>query len=93
MKFEVPKNCGSCDSKKLYNAKFVCGMPTKKENEMLDISAFTVPLDSRPDWCPKKELINVIQNLSEEDKVLFDKMCEGILAMIELIGKNNANTW
>ena len=85
MKFEVPDNCGSCLSKYQFGNMFICGMPTSKEKEMLDISAFEVDLNSRPDWCPKNEVINVINNLSEEDKVLVDRICEGFSAMFELI--------
>lgn len=56
-----------------------------KEKEMLDISAFEVNINSRPDWCPKNKVINIINNLSEENKVLVDRMCDGFSAMFELM--------
>ena len=85
MKFEVPENCGSCLSIEQFGNKYICGMPVSKEKEMLDVSAFEVDINSRPHWCPKNEVINIINNLSEEDKVLVDRMCDGFSAMFELI--------
>ena len=85
MKFEVPDNCGSCLSIGQFGNKYICGMPVSKEKEMLDVSAFEVDVNSRPHWCPKNEVINIINNLSEEDKVLVDRMCDGFSAMFELI--------
>lgn len=93
MKFEVPDNCGLCPSKKQIGGQFICGMPVSKEKEILNYSAFKVNLESRPDWCPKNDVVKAIKNLSEEDKVLFDRMCDGFSAMFELINnqkeKNN----
>lgn len=85
MNFEVPENCGSCLSSRQFGNKFICGMPVPKEKEILDISVFEVDLNYRPDWCPKNDVINVINNLSEKNKVLVDRMCDGFLAMLELI--------
>lgn len=85
MKFEVPDNCGSCLSKKQINGQLICGMPVSREKEILDYSAFEVNLESRPDWCPKNKVINIINNLSEENKVLVNRMCDGFSAMFELI--------
>lgn len=91
MKFEVPNNCRSCLSVEQFGDKFVCGMPVSKDKEMLDISCFEVELDLRPDWCPKNEVINAINNLSEENKVLFNKICDGFSAMFELINNQKEN--
>ena len=86
MKFEVPVNCGLCSSRKqINNDLFICGMPMPKEKEILDITSFEVSLDSRPKWCPIKEVSDKAENLPEKDKILFDKMCEGFYAMFELI--------
>ena len=85
MKFEVPDNCGLCLSKKQINGQFICGMPVPREKGIFDYSAFEVNLESRPDWCPKNEVVNIINNLSEENKVLLDRMCDGFSAMFELI--------
>lgn len=85
MKFKIPDNCRSCLSIKQFGDKYICGMPVSKEKEMLDISAFEVDINSRPDWCPKSEVVNTINNLSEENKVLIDRMCDGFSAMFELI--------
>ena len=85
MKFEVPDNCGSCLSKQQFGNIFICGMPMSKEKEMLDISCFEVDLNSRPDWCPKIEAVEIVNKFSEEDKVVFEKICDGFSAMFELI--------
>ena len=85
MKFEIPDNCGSCLNKGQFGDKFICGMPVSKEKEILDISCFEVDLDSRPDWCPKNEIVKNIDNLSVENKILFDKMCDGFSALFEFI--------
>ena len=76
MKFEIPENCGSCLSIGQFGNKYICGMPVSKEKEMLDISAFEVDLNSIPDWCPKNEVINILNflftifsiNISNRDK-------------------------
>lgn len=91
MKFEVPDNCGSCLSIGQFGNKYFCGMPVSKEKEMLDISSFKVDINSRPDWCPKNKVINIINNLSEENKDLVDRMCDGFSAMFELM--NNQKPW
>ena len=88
MKFEVPENCGSCLSIGQFGNKYICGMPVSKEKEMLDISAFEVDINSRPDWCPKNKVLNIINNLSEENKVLVDRMYDGFSAMVELMNKS-----
>ncbi len=86
MKFEIPNNCGSCSNMKQFGNKLICGMPPiSQEKEMLDISAFEVDLNLRPDWCPMNKTVTIVNNLSEENKVLFDKMCDGLSAMFELI--------
>ena len=91
MKFEVPVSCGLCASRKQINKSlFICGMPMPKEKEILDITAFEVSLDSRPKWCPIKEVSDKAENLPEKDKILFDKMCEGFYAMFELINGQKA---
>ena len=92
MNFEVPDNCGLCLSIKQFDDKYVCGMPVSKEKEMLDISTFEVDINSRPDWCPKNELINIINNLSEENKILVDRMCDGFSAMFELMNNQNESS-
>ena len=91
MKFEVPINCRSCLSMKQFGDKFVCGMPVSKEKEIFDISAFEVNLEFRPDWCPKNKVVNIINNLSKEDKILVDRMCDGFSAMFELINNQKEN--
>lgn len=85
---KVPENCGLCLSNKQFGDKFICGMPTSKEKEILDISSFEVNLDSRPNWCPINKIIDNINNLSEENKILFDKIYDGFLAMFELINNH-----
>lgn len=85
MKFEAPENCELCANKRKIGNKFICNVPVSKENEMIDITAFEVSLDSRPKWCPIKEVSDKAENLPEKDKILFDKMCEGFYAMFELI--------
>lgn len=91
MKFEVPNNCRSCLSVKQFGDKFICGMPVSKDKEMLDISCFEVELDLRPDWCPKNKIVNIINNLPKEDKILVDRMCDGFSAMFELINNQKEN--
>ena len=85
MKFEVPNNCGLCLSRIQVGRRNMCNIPVSKDKEMLDISSFEVSLDSRPEWCPIKEVSDKVKNLSEKDKILFDKMCEGFYAIFELI--------
>lgn len=92
MKIKVPDNCGECKSKnKIDINKWVCNMPVDGKKEILNISAFEVFLDSRPDWCPINEIVNKIKDLPEEDKILFDKVCDGFAAMFELIEKRKKN--
>jgi hypothetical protein len=91
MKFEVPVNCGLCASRKqINNDLFICGMPMPKEKEILDISAFKISLNTRPDWCPISNAVDNINSLSGEKRALFDKMCEGFSAMFELINGQKA---
>lgn len=85
MKFEVPDNCGMCNSKMQFGNQFICGMPVSKEKQILDIASFEVSLDSRPDWCPMKKVMDIIDNSSKEDKILFDKVCKGFSALFELM--------
>lgn len=85
MKFEVPDNCGLCLNRTQVGCRNICNMPVSKDKEMLDISSFEVRLDSRPKWCPMKAVKDKVENLSGNDKILFDKMCEGFYAMFELI--------
>lgn len=85
MKFEVPDNCGMCHSVMQFGNQFICGMPVSKEKQILDITSFEVSLDSRPDWCPMKKVKYIIDNSSEENKILFDKVCEGFSALFELM--------
>ena len=91
VEFKVTINCGSCLSIEQFGNKLICGMPVPKDKEMLNITAFEVDLNSRPDWCPKNKVVNAINNLSEENKVLFDRMCDGFSAMFELINNQREN--
>ena len=86
--FTIPSNCGLCHYAKQIGELYICTSPVGKEKEMLDISAFKVSLDSldsRPEWCPMKEIKDKIDNLSEKDRALLDKVLEGICAMRELM--------
>lgn len=85
MKFEVPVNCGMCHSVTQFGNQFICGMPVSKEKQILDITSFEVSLNSRPDWCTMKKVADAVDSLSEEDKELFDKVCEGFSALFELM--------
>lgn len=88
MKFEDPDKCGMCHSvisAMQFGNRFICGMPVSKEKQMIDITAFEVSLDSRPNWCPKKKVADAIDSLSEEGKERFDKACEGFSALFELM--------
>lgn len=85
MNLKIPENCGLCASKHQFGEIFICNAPVSKEKEILDITAFEVDLSSRPEWCPVKKLIDEVENWSEKNKILFNKMCEGFSAMFELI--------
>ena len=91
MKIQVPEKCGLCASFKQINTNdFICGLPVNKAKEILDTTAFKISLDSRPNWCPIQEAVNNINNLSKEDKILFDRMCDGFSAMFELINNQKS---
>jgi len=93
MKIKIPDNCGLCANKKQIDSnRFICNMPTYDEKDILDISAFEVSLDSRADWCPINEIVNKVKKLPKEDKILFDRMCDGFSAMFELINNWRNNT-
>ena len=86
LKIRVPENCGLCTKKiQYYDGGYICNAPVSKEKEILDISSFKVSLETRPDWCPLNNIVNIIDNMPEEKKVLVDKMIDGFSAMFELI--------
>ena len=45
-------------------------------------------IDTRPDWCPLPKIVEKANNMSDENKRLFNQMCDGMRAMFELINNN-----
>jgi len=84
-----PENCGVCNVKtQLFNTYF-CNYPVDKAHEMLNFSAYRIDdLEIRPDWCPLSKIIEKANNMSDENKRLFNQMCDGMRAMFELINNN-----
>lgn len=84
MMFEIPDNCGLCNSKyQIDNGQFMCGMLITKDG--IDVNKSEVFLDTRPEWCPIAKNLSDINKMPEKDKILFNKIQDGLLAMFELI--------
>ena len=89
IKLKPPKNCGVCNSKICFGDKYICGYPTDVLHGMIDSSAYVVDVDSIPDWCPIVKTLKEAEQMSDKEKELFNKMCDGMEAMFELIGRRN----
>lgn len=82
-----PKKCGDCKSRMQLGDKYICNYPVSKAHEILDISAYQVDIETRPDWCPFARTLEKANNMSDENKKLFNQMYDGMKAMFELINK------
>ena len=85
MPFPIPNSCGECIYRHEFHSGYYCNNPTDEKRQMLDISAFKICLDTKPDWCPMEIIRQKINELSAEDRKLLDKVCAGFNAMFELI--------
>ena len=89
--YQVPKNCGECIYLKTGFFDYsICNYPTDKDREILDISAFKVSSNTKPDWCPIEKTKLTIKQLSPEDKERLNKVMNGFQALFELINKKGA---
>lgn len=86
--FTLPKCCGDCKTKIQIGDKYICNYPVDKAHEILDISAYQVDIETRPDWCPLSKFIEKANQMSDEKKKLFNQMCDGMKAMFELLNNN-----
>ena len=84
-----PENCGVCIVKTRLFDTYFCNYPVDKVHEMSNINAYMIDdLETKPDWCPFLKIIEKANNMSDENKRLFNQMCDGIRAMFELINNN-----
>ena len=89
--YQVPKNCGECIYLKTGFFDYsICNHPTDKDHEILDISAFKVSSNTKPDWCPMEKTKLMINKLSPEDKEQLNKVMNGFQALFELMNKKGA---
>lgn len=84
-----PENCSVCNGKTQLFDTYFCNYPVDKAHEMLNISAYRIDdLETRPDWCPFARALEKANNMSDENKRLFNQVCDGMRAMFELLNNN-----
>lgn len=65
--FDIPEKCGDCSFIRMFNDKHVCTFPKPTQEEsMVDITAYKVPTDLRPIWCPMCKTNDLYNNLPED---------------------------
>lgn len=84
MQIKQPESCKECVAKKEYEGLMVCTKPAYSETgQVIDISAYKVPEEGVPDWCPTKEINRKLKQLDVDQQ---KRMKKAIVGLTELFG-------